>query len=70
MLVVNLATNQYFLKKLVEEYKTKDFEFLRMETWSNNMEGLKRYRQKNGFNIKNLMIGRYIILKWVIKLLK
>ena len=43
-----------FLKKLVEEYKTKDFEFLSIETWSNNMEGLKRYQQKNGFNFRFL----------------
>ena len=43
-----------FLKKLVEEYKTKDFEFLSIETWSNNMEGLKRYQEKNGLNFQFL----------------
>lgn len=43
-----------FLKKLVEEYKTKDFEFLSLEIWSNNMEGLKRYRQRNEFNFRFL----------------
>lgn len=43
-----------FLKGLVEEYKTKDFEFLSLETWSNNMEGLKRYQQRNEFNFRFL----------------
>jgi len=43
-----------FLKKLVEDYKTKDFEFLSIETWSNNMEGLKRYKQRNELNFKFL----------------
>jgi len=43
-----------FLKKLVEEYKTKDFEFVSIETWSNNIEGLRRYQQNNGFNFKFL----------------
>lgn len=43
-----------FLKKLVDEYKTKDFEFISIETWSKNMEGLKRYQQKNEFNFKFL----------------
>lgn len=43
-----------FLKQLVEENRTKDFEFISIETWSNNMEGLRRYQQKNEFNFKFL----------------
>ena len=43
-----------FLKHLVTEYKTKDFEFISIETWSKNMEGLKRYKQKNEFNFRFL----------------
>ena len=43
-----------FLKKLTEEYKAKDFEFVSIETWSNNIEGLKRYQQRNGLNFKFL----------------
>ncbi|MGY6559629.1 MAG: peroxiredoxin family protein [Nitritalea sp.] len=43
-----------FLKNLVEEYRSKDFEFLSLETWSNNMEGLKRYQQQNELNFKFL----------------
>lgn len=43
-----------FLKQLVTEYKAKDFEFISIETWSKNMEGLKRYKQKNEFNFRFL----------------
>lgn len=43
-----------FLKKLVEDYRTKDFEFLSIETWSNNMEGLKRYKLRNELHFKFL----------------
>lgn len=43
-----------FLKQLVEENRTKDFEFISIETWSNNMEGLRRYQQNNEFNFKFL----------------
>ena len=43
-----------FLKQLVEDYQTKDFEFVSIETWSKNIEGLKRYKQKNEFNFKFL----------------
>ena len=43
-----------FLKKLVEDYKTKDFEFISIETWSNNMEGLQRYQQINEFDFRFL----------------
>jgi len=43
-----------FLKKLVEDYKTRDFEFVSIETWSKNMEGLKRYYQMNDLNYKFL----------------
>ena len=43
-----------FLKQLVSDYKDKNFEFVSIETWSNNIEGLKRYQQRNGFNFKFL----------------
>jgi len=43
-----------FLKQLVSDYKDKNFEFVSIETWSNNIEGLKRYQQMNGFNFKFL----------------
>lgn len=43
-----------FLKQLVDDYKATDFEFISLETWSNNIEGLKRYQQKNEFHFKFL----------------
>lgn len=43
-----------FLKQLVDDYQDKDFEFISIETWSKNIEGLKRYRQKNELNFKFL----------------
>lgn len=43
-----------FLKKLVKDYQGKDFEFVSIETWSENIEGLKRYRDKNKMNFKFL----------------
>jgi len=39
-----------FLKQLVENYKENDFEFIAIETWSDNIDGLKRYRDKNKMN--------------------
>jgi peroxiredoxin len=43
-----------FLKQLVEDYKGKDFEFISIETWSNNIDGLRRYQERNEFNFKFL----------------
>ena len=43
-----------FLKQLVEDYKSKDFEFVSIEMWSNSMAGLKRYQEQNDFNFKFL----------------
>ena len=43
-----------FLKQLVKDYQGKDFEFVSIETWSENLEGLKRYRDKNKMNFKFL----------------
>lgn len=43
-----------FIKKLVKDYENKDFEFVAIETWSNNIEGLRRYQENNNFNFKFL----------------
>lgn len=43
-----------FLKQLVYDFKERDFEFIAIETWSENIEGLKRYRDKNKINFKFL----------------
>lgn len=43
-----------FVKQLVSDYRNKNFEFVSIETWSKNIEGLKRYQEKNDFNFKFL----------------
>ncbi|MDQ3393960.1 MAG: TlpA family protein disulfide reductase [Bacteroidota bacterium] len=43
-----------FLKKLVDEYKNKDFEFVSIETWSSNLTTILNYRNKNQLNYKYL----------------
>ncbi|WP_017734110.1 peroxiredoxin family protein [Nafulsella turpanensis] len=43
-----------FLKELVKSYQKEDFELVSIETWSENIEGLKRYRDKNEMNFKFL----------------
>ena len=43
-----------FLKKLVNDYTIKDFEFIAIEFWSNNIAGLKRYKERNDLNFKFL----------------
>jgi thiol-disulfide isomerase/thioredoxin len=39
-----------FIKQLLNDYKDKDFEFVSIETWSNNIEGIKRYQKNNDLN--------------------
>lgn len=39
-----------FMKELVEEYKDRDFELISIESWSKNLEGMKKYQDKNNFN--------------------
>ncbi len=44
-----------FLKKLVTKYSNKDFDFVSIETWSDNIEGMKRYQKNNELNYKFLL---------------
>lgn len=44
-----------FLKQLVFDYYDKDFELISIETWSKNIEGLKRYNNNNNLNYKFLL---------------
>ncbi len=44
-----------FIKKLVEDYQHHDFDFVSIETWSNNIDGLKKYYQNNDLNFKFLI---------------
>jgi thiol-disulfide isomerase/thioredoxin len=44
-----------FLKKLVNEYNINDFDFVSIETWSDNIEAMKRYQKNNELNYKFLL---------------
>jgi thiol-disulfide isomerase/thioredoxin len=44
-----------FLKQLVIDYKLKSFELVSIETWSKNIEGIKRYCIKSNLNYKFLI---------------
>jgi thiol-disulfide isomerase/thioredoxin len=44
-----------FLKQLVKDYNDKDFELVSIETWSDNLSGIKRYCISNDLNYKFLM---------------
>ncbi len=43
-----------FLKQLVNDYSSNDFELVAIETWSNNRKRVKRYKEKNKINFKFL----------------
>lgn len=57
-----------FLKNLVDEYKTKDFEFVSIESWSKNMETVKRYQEQNEFNFKFLKSTDEVIKSYGVSL--
>ena len=44
-----------FLKELSAELKSEDFEMVSIETWSKNLTGLQRYKEKNGIHYKFLV---------------
>lgn len=44
-----------FLKKLVNMYNIHDFDFVSIETWSDNIEAMKRYHQVNELNYRFLL---------------
>lgn len=56
-----------FLKQLVTEYKAKDFELVSIETWSKNIEGIKRYQINNDINYKFLLSTDKITKEYQVK---
>lgn len=56
-----------FLKQLVNDYQNKDFEFIAIETWSKNIDGLKRYQNRNGLNFKFLKSNEDVIKNYQVK---
>jgi len=49
-----------FLKQLVNDYNHKDFEFVSIETWSKNADGIKRYKERNEINYKFLKSNKQV----------
>jgi thiol-disulfide isomerase/thioredoxin len=49
-----------FLKQLVNDCKFKDFEFISIETWSKNIDGIKRYYINNSLNYRFLLSNEEI----------
>lgn len=49
-----------FLKQLITEYQILDFEFVSIETWSDNIEGIKRYQKNNALNYMFLISNKEV----------
>ena len=47
-----------FLKQLALDKGESDFEILTIETWSKNINGIERYKDKNGLNNRFLVAGQ------------
>jgi len=57
-----------FLKKLVTEYDVKNFEFISIEAWSRNIDGVRRYQNKNDLKYKFLLSTDEIIKRYHVDL--
>jgi thiol-disulfide isomerase/thioredoxin len=57
-----------FLKKLVGEYKNMDFELISIETWSKNIDGIKRYQKNNDLNYRFLLSTEDLTKSYNVKL--
>ena len=44
-----------FLKELNADFESDDFEIVSIETWSKNLTGLQRYKEKNGIQYRFLL---------------
>ena len=49
-----------FLKQLVDDYNKEAFELVAIESWSNNLRGLRRYVERNDINFKFLKIDELV----------
>jgi hypothetical protein len=49
------------------KYKLKDFEFISIETWSKNIDGIKKYYNSNGLNYKFLLSNEEITKDYQIR---
>ena len=49
-----------FLKQLITDYKDKSFELVSIESWSDNIEGIKRFCLQNDITYKYLIISEEV----------
>jgi thiol-disulfide isomerase/thioredoxin len=50
-----------FLKQLMTDYKSENLELISIETWSKNLEGIKRYYINNNLNYKYLVSSKDVV---------
>lgn len=53
-----------FLKKLTSEYQNKNFQFISIESWSSNVDGIRRYIDMNNLNYLYLISSKEITKKY------
>ncbi|MBC7124786.1 MAG: TlpA family protein disulfide reductase [Bacteroidales bacterium] len=56
-----------FLKKMADDYKDKSFELVCIESWSDNIAGIERYKVKNELNYRFLVSKKEITDKYKIQ---
>jgi thiol-disulfide isomerase/thioredoxin len=56
-----------FLKQLITECQNLDFKFVSIETWSNNIEGIKRYQKNNALNYMFLISNKEVNKDYQVK---
>jgi thiol-disulfide isomerase/thioredoxin len=56
-----------FLKSLMTDYKSEIFELVSIETWSKNIEGIKRYYINNNLNYKYLISSNEIVKDYQVR---
>lgn len=56
-----------FLKQLITDNKSKSFELVSIETWSKNIEGIKRYYINNNLNYKYLISSQEVVKDYQVK---
>lgn len=56
-----------FLKELLKEYSPEDLSLIAIETWSNNLDGLKRYAEKNDITYPFLKADEEVAKNYEIK---
>jgi len=56
-----------FLKQLITDNKSKGFELVSIETWSKNLEGIKRYYINNNLNYKYLISSKEVVKDYQVR---